>query len=235
MSAKKATSVNYSIFPLLEESPFFKFLQPKEKKVFIDSCNSISFKRGDILCKQGLPAAQIFYIHQGIGKLMLHYQHKDLIFEIVKPNSFVGITSLVAHKYYHFSFSALTDMYVTSFDSATMNELIQKNNKMALQIIDFVNNRQVNISNRIISLTQKLLSGRVADYMLYCSQELYGSLKFRSPLSRNEMADFVAATPESVIRCLNDFQQRKIVDVAGREILILNLPMLKAIGDHSRA
>ena len=45
-------------------------------------------------------------------------------------------------------------------------------------------------------------------------------------LSREEIADYVGTSTESAIRHLSEFNQDRIIELSGKKIKILNLPLL---------
>ncbi len=73
------------------------------------------------------------------------------------------------------------------------------------------------------------MNGRLADALLYLSNEDFLNEKIFSHLSREDIAGFAGFSVESTVRLLKEFKNDKIIDTDGKEIKILNLHLLKDI------
>jgi len=78
---------------------------------------------------------------------------------------------------------------------------------------------------------QKHNMGRVADALLLFANEIYNSLTFNLPISRQDLADLTGITRESASRILTDFNKEKILEMKGRQITILNDNLLRQISE----
>jgi len=81
----------------------------------------------------------------------------------------------------------------------------------------------------MISLTQKQMHGRMADGLLYLSQDFFQSDNFKLHLSRQEIADLTAMSKDSAIRILKDFERDGLISLNGNELSILNMDQLRNI------
>jgi CRP/FNR family transcriptional regulator len=87
----------------------------------------------------------------------------------------------------------------------------------------------VKVYERLISLTQKQMPGRIADVLLYLSNEIYNDNTFDISLSRQDIGDLSSMTKDSAIRILKDFESEKIILVEGKHISILKKETLNEI------
>ena len=85
-----------------------------------------------------------------------------------------------------------------------------------------------NIMKKIISLNQKQIRGRIAENLIYLS-DINNSHKFHLGVSRKEIGEMVAISEENTVRLLSEFSREKIISVKGKEIEILDMPLLKKI------
>jgi CRP-like cAMP-binding protein len=84
------------------------------------------------------------------------------------------------------------------------------------------------IMEKIISLNQKQIRGRIAENLIYLSR-LNNNHKFHLGLSRKEIGEMVAISEENTVRLLSEFAKENIIKIKGREIEILDMPLLKKI------
>jgi CRP-like cAMP-binding protein len=85
-----------------------------------------------------------------------------------------------------------------------------------------------NIMRKIISLNQKQIRGRIAENLIYLS-EIYDNHRFHLNVSRKEIGEMVAISEENTVRLLSELARENIISVKGKEIEILDMPLLKKI------
>ncbi len=86
--------------------------------------------------------------------------------------------------------------------------------------------------DRLISLTQKQMPGRIADMLLYLSNNVYKSDTFTLHITRQEIGDFSNMTKESATRILKDLENEGIIKIEGKTIMILKKDTLKDLSQH---
>jgi CRP/FNR family transcriptional regulator len=79
-------------------------------------------------------------------------------------------------------------------------------------------------------LNQKQIRGRLAENLIYLSN-LHGTLKFNLGLTRKEIGEMTAISEENTVRLLSEFSKEKIVALSGREIEIIDMPLLVKISE----
>ena len=62
----------------------------------------ISFKKGEILSKQGTLLSHVIYIRKGFAKLLLENHGESVILGIAQPGTFVGIQALYGEAVFPF-------------------------------------------------------------------------------------------------------------------------------------
>ena len=87
------------------------------------------------------------------------------------------------------------------------------------------------IFDKLMSQTYKHLPGRIADVLLYFSQDIYKSHVFEFQLTRKELAELCGTTKESFIRTINEFKHDKIINLNGRKVEIVSMNLVKILSD----
>jgi CRP/FNR family transcriptional regulator len=103
------------------------------------------------------------------------------------------------------------------------------NCQFANQLIGHVSTQSVILFDKMISLTQKQMHGRMADGLLYLSKDFFQSDHFKLQLSRQEIADLTAMSKDSAIRILKDFERDGLIALKGNELSILDTEQLRNI------
>ncbi|MFO7827438.1 MAG: Crp/Fnr family transcriptional regulator [Bacteroidales bacterium] len=212
----------------------FQKLNEDELKLTNDNKVQIRFKKGEIISKQGSFVTHIMYLKEGFAKV---YKETDLennlILDIIPEGKLIGLTSLFNNdNIARFSVAALTDTVICSIDRNIIEKLIYKNNKFAKTVIASLNGEALQFYDKMASLTQKQMNGRVADALIYLSNNIFQSNKFKMILSRKDLAEFTGMSTMSVVRTLKDLRQEGIIEDEKGIVDIKNPERLKKIS-HS--
>ena len=214
-----------------EKSLCFKQLNKEELKLTNENRVQIHFKKGEIISKQGSFVTHIMYLKNGYAKV---YKETDidhnLILDIIPPGKLIGLTSLFnTDNIARFSVAALDKTTVCSIDRKTIEKLIHQNSQFAKSVIASLNEESFQFYDKMASLTQKQMNSRVADALIYLSENIFKSKKFKMILSRNDLADFTGMSMMSVVRTLKDFKEEKIIEDKKGYIDIKKINTLKQI------
>lgn len=205
----------------LKSKPFQQLSEEQMHKVD-EHHTELSFKKGELLSKQGMFMSHIIYIRKGFVKLYLENDDDLTILTIVNPGSFIGIQALYGEAVFPFSAEALTDVEVCLKDINVFRELVLENPKFAKGVIEILNENLLNSYNRLFSLTTKQINGRFSELLQYMSNVLYESNPFELTISRKDMADLISTSPESVSRLMSEFKEQGIIKGKGHTIEIID-------------
>ncbi len=212
-----------------KDTPLFRRLKEEELDVLNRNRIPLSFKKGEIINKQGAFASNIFFIIKGIVKTYIENGNSNLIISIVPAGSLIGLQSLSVDNVFHYSTKALIDTDIYSYDINVVKNLMNQNALFSSEIADIINNNMVMLYDRFFSLTQKQLHGRLADILLCLSHKIYKSLDFELSMSRKDLAELTGMSTESAIRILKDFKDDHIIEITGKRLKILELEKMKRI------
>jgi len=187
------------------------------------------FKKHDNICKQGTEVTHALFLVKGAAKLYIEgINNRNIILYILKPPAYIGLLSFFESPYYFYSVTALEDSEVCYIDLSLVKKLYVENHELLLNPNKAFGKSVSNIMKKIISLNQKQIRGRIAENLIYLS-EIYNSQKFRLNVSRKEIGEMTAISEENTVRLLSEFSREKIISTNGKEIEILDLPLLRKI------
>ena len=205
----------------VKSKPFQKLTDEQMNKVD-EHRTELSFKKGELLSKQGMFMSHIIFIRKGFVKLYLENDDDITILTIAKPGTFIGVQALYGEAVFPFSAEALTDVEVCLKDINVFRDLVLENSEFAKGIIEILNTDLIKSYNRLFSLTTKHINGRFSELLLYMSNVLYESNPFQLTISRKDMADIISTSPESVSRLMSEFKDQGIISGQGHTIEILD-------------
>jgi len=207
-------------------------LSDQELELLEGNCADVSFKKGDLIIKQGSLTTNVVYIKSGLVKEhMTGPNNKEEILKITKSPSFLGMPSIFGDKINHYSSTALEDTKACFIDSDIIKSLIQQNGRFAYQILAFVCEDQLYNFHRCVNKIQKQLHGCIADALLFFSDSIYNNDEFDLSITRNDLACLIGSSRESVTRALIDLSKDGIIDVNAKKIKILKKDRLQLISE----
>ena len=189
------------------------------------------FKKHDIICKQGTEVTHALFLIKGTAKLYIEgLNNRNIILYILKPPAYIGLLSFFESPKYSYSVMALEESEVCFIELNFVKKLYIENHDLLLSLNKAFGKSVSNIMKKIISLNQKQIRGRIAENLIYLS-ELNKNHKFHLGLSRKEIGEMIAISEENTVRLLSEFAKESIISIKGREIEILDMPLLKKISE----
>jgi len=216
-----------------EKSCATAILHADELDLIRENSRATEFSKGDIMILEGSLTSHIIYLKSGLVKeYVKNANGKEQILQIVRQFTYLGLPSLFGDRVNHHSYAALTDVTVCYIDVNTFTRLIRNNGNFAYEILISISRDSLNNFHRFMSQSQKKIYGRVADAIIYFSKIIFEQDSFEIPFTRQEFADLLGLSRESVTRVLTKFKDDGIISIAGRHIGILNPDLLQQISKH---
>ena len=215
--------------------PIFSFLSQEELKKIVDMTGHKSYKKGDLLCSEGEKSDTLFIINEGGVKISkLTKDGKEQIIHILTSGDFFGELSLFSNnETYNFDVYAISDLKICTLTKRNMDEILMNNPEISLKLLQVITKRLTQTENLAQNLATNDAEIRIA-YMLLEFAEKYGvptdqGLQVKLPINREEMANYVGVTRETISRKLSIFEELGIISLSGNKLLIVNqLDILKS-------
>jgi CRP/FNR family transcriptional regulator len=216
------------------KSLFFENVSTSEIESICTRKTEISFKKGEVIIREGDPIRNFIYLKNGLVKLYRQAEgSREQIICFALPLDFVSLLSVFSEKQYNYSVAALEDSVTCNISLEEVINIATINGKFALSIVEKVNKATDKIILDFLKLRQKRLYGRIAFILLFFSKDIYQSNSFTLPISRKEIAEYIGMTVENVIRTLSDFRKDGIIKIYGPIIEIVDEDRLARISELS--
>ncbi len=208
-------------------------LNPKELTILMESCAETTFNPKENIIKEGTLSSHIAYLKSGMAMVSKKgVKGIDQILKIVQQGNYIGLQTVLFEKINQFSVTALEKCVVCFIDNQSFKELISRNAQFANELLLFLCREELTYFNRFVNIHQKQINGRMADVILFFSEEINNhALTFNIPLTRGDMAALTCATRESITRSIKDLSDVKSIRVKGKTFEILDLKRLKKISE----
>lgn len=199
-------------------------LNIRELSVLKEGCSQTVFKKGEMIFKENTPAHSICYIREGFVKLVKKgLGNKDFILNISKSGAYLGVQNLNRKQAnYYFSAVAITDVKICFIELNVFTRLLESNGTFATEVISYIFEDEMNYFDRLVNNVQQQLPGRLANTMVYFSNEVYNQKQFKLNINQAELASLIGTSRESVSRQLKEFQQSGIIKMERDKITILD-------------
>jgi len=192
-----------------------------------------SFKKGEIIVKQGDPIIDFFYIKSGIVKLSATTEsQRTHIISIAKPHDYISLLTVFHGKQYAYTMTAIEYTEICIFPLNLIIDMAMRYSNLAIGLLKKSSKTSDDIIDRFVQNNSRNLRGRIAMTLLDFSKEIYKSRIFELPISRKEIAELIGMTTENVIRILSEFKKEEIIRIEGKEIEILDFERLQLISDR---
>lgn len=193
----------------------------------------VKYKKNETIFRQNMPISHIIFIKTGLVKSFKEGEgERKIILSIESTNSFIGLISSFCRNQYDLSSATLIESEIVFTDFAVFKKIIQENGQYAMHLMRQISEQGLFIFHKLMNLSHKQVPGRIAGILLSLN-EMYKANEFEMPLSRQELADLISSTKESVSRTLSEFKHDKIIDIEEKKIILKRpdiLTMLSRIG-----
>lgn len=208
----------------------FDKLTDEERLLLEKNSVTISYKKGEVICKQGAFASHIILMENGLSKVFIESTANTLILKLVPGGNFIGMATIAeAQNVFPYSASAYVDSVVKQIDRSVFRQLLSQNQAFALEIIDIMSSNSLQIYGRFFCLTQKQAYGRLADIILCLAERVFKTNEFDLPLSRKDLAELCGMSQETVIRMLNKFSSEGLIKMTGKQFQVFDHESLNKI------
>lgn len=210
---------------------WFDQLTDEHWAIVLKNSVCLDYNKNEIVCKQGSFATNVSFVVSGMLKVYREYKGENLIMSFVRKGEVFGLSSIYNNETNLFSVATVMPTTVFSVNVNIIKNQIRDYPDFAEKSIIQLNKEYSNTIDRIISLTQKQLNGRMADALLHFSRNIYGSDEFNMQITRRDMADFCGMSTESAIRILKEFHNDKIISIEGKNVKILSKQLLESLSE----
>jgi CRP/FNR family transcriptional regulator len=208
----------------------FQKLNEEELTLLNQNRYEVSFKPGENIIKQGTASSHLIMLTSGMAKMYIEgIDNKNVILELILPHKIYGAPGLFVDNRYHYSITATVPTTACFIDFQNIRSLLRKNADFTEAFVGNCSFNNLRTYERLISLTQKQMHGRIADLLIYLYNDIFQSTTFELTLSRQDIGELSGMTKDSAIRILKEFENEGIIKADGKKIKILNKEILQEI------
>ncbi|WP_410511882.1 Crp/Fnr family transcriptional regulator [Paenibacillus sp. BR2-3] len=221
------TSCKYAAEPCARKVPIFSSLTNEDLVQISAMIKHRKYSKGQPLILEEEPSDTLYIIKKGHVKLLkMTPQGKEQILHILTTGDFFGELNIFnSDELSNFSAYALKETDICLLTKADMEQLIKENPDISLRLLKTITKRLAHTENLAQSLATKDPEIRIA-YMILELTDKYGKpqnghIHINLPLSREELANYVGVTRETISRKFSKFEELGIIELIGNKQMIL--------------
>lgn len=201
-----------------------------ELRELVKKYEQLIFKAGETIYEEGKQGFYFYFIDRGVVKSHKMDQYgKELITSIYKEGDFFGNTSFNRQASYEEYATAMEDTRVYAVSKEELKDILSKNNKITLDLIDVMGDNITDIKEQLLEMAYGSVRKKTASTILLFSQNIRRHPTQSIRISRSDLASVAGMASETLIRTLSDFKKEGLLEIEGRNIKLLNVEALKKI------
>ncbi len=184
---------------------------------------SRTYAPGATICREGDQGDEMYIIQKGKVRVSKRFAGKTHVVSVLEKGDFFGEMAIVNRIQRTATVTAIDEVELLVFDRGGLQNMITRNARIALTIIDKLCRRLQNAHLKIQHLVKKDARGLIALHLRYSYQEMLGdnsSLPFQKGLE--EIALALELPMESVRAVLEEMQAEGMLAIDGDSIRLVD-------------
>lgn len=220
--------------PCTKQVAIFQRLSDAELTKIADMTTHKTFQKGETLMNEGDQTDTLYIIHGGQVKLSkMTLQGKEQILRILSTGDFFGELAIFdSGSVSNFTAVATAETAICMLTRDKMSAIMAQNPAIAMKLLADVTKRLAHTENLVQNLATKDPETRIANMIVeFC--ESFGTKKgseilIQVPLTREEMANYIGVTRETISRKLRVLEEDGVLHVKGKKITVKDYDELLA-------
>jgi len=210
----------------------FQHLTRVELHLINENRYEATFKKGEVIIKQGSPASNALFLATGMAKNYYEgINGRNFILGILLPGRLIMGPGAYVNSRYAYSVSALTPLQACFISFDIFRHLVRINGDFAESLVEDISAKALRSHIRMVNLAQKKMPGRLAEVLLYFSDEIFKSDEYEMILSRQELGEMANMVKESVVRILKEMEDSGVISSKSSYIKIVDREKLRQISE----
>ena len=219
---------------ILGRLPFFTDLNQTELKAINQRFSSLGFTKEEYIYFSGDPAERMFVVAEGKIKLFQPgFERRNVLLNILLEGDLFGNLTVFGSSTYSDTAQSLTSSCILSISSQSFGEILEEYPSLAIKSLQVMEKRLIAANKRVFEISTLPVEQRIVVTLLTLGEKLGNKtdqgVLIDAPISREDLAEMTAATPESVSRVMKQFQNNGIIDSGRLWVSILDLAALRKL------
>ncbi|MFP5470998.1 MAG: response regulator [Bacteroidia bacterium] len=186
------------------------------------------FQKKDFIYLEASYPKAFYYVKKGqVKTLVTNKEGKELITGIYHEGEFFGYMPLFNEHEHTDAAIALEDCEIVLIPKDDFFNLLQNSREIAYHFIKLLANNIEEKEKDLLTIAYNSMRKRVAEGLVKFYEKNSSESSDQLSISREDLANLVGTTTETVIRTLSEFKEEGLISSNGRKIVVNNLEKLK--------
>jgi len=196
-----------------------------------------TYKKGEVVFKEGSYPAGIFFINSGkVKKFRVDEEGREQIIYVANGGELIGYHAILAEDLYPDSTSTLEESVISFIPKQDFLQSLENSSILNHRLLKTLSHEFAVLANSVSLFSQKSVRERLA-LQLIVIREKYKvnfepGMAVEINMSRDDLAGLVGTARENVVRVLSEFKKDGILETKGRKIIVRNINKLVAIANY---
>jgi CRP/FNR family cyclic AMP-dependent transcriptional regulator len=221
-----------SLGPPAPPASIFADLSKEDLATLVSTFRRRNFARGETLVEVGGPGGSVFLVESGRVRISLPgSENREVTLAHLEPGDCFGEMSMLDGEPRSATVTATEDTVVLEGTRDDFMRSLEVSPRIAMSLLVMMSQRLRAANDIIESLSFLDVQGRVARFLLDMGAkhgaETPEGIVVPLPYTRQEMANIVSTSRETLTRVLKNFERLKYIKLQRRKATILNVPRLR--------
>ncbi len=210
--------------PCARKVPIFASLNDEELQKVVSLIIQKKYPKCSLICREGEPLENLLLINRGKVKIYRNSaEGKEQILYILAEGDFFGERNLLLkQKLAEYNAVTMEETMVCMITRQDCHQLLLQHPAIGLKIMEELCERIDKLENLLSSISPRDTDNRICLMLLefcrkYGKAQPDGGVIIDLPLNREEMANYIGVTRETVSRKLNALKEAGIIDFIGNK------------------
>lgn len=211
----------------LKKVPIFAELSEEELEMVAKMVKTRKYRKNMFIFTEGEPGEAVYFVKTGKVKISKMVEDgREHVIHIMQQGDIFGEVVLFNGGNYPATSEVIEDAEIGVLRNEDLENLMRQNVDIAIDMLKIMSRRLQSASSQIRDLALKDALSRTAGLLLKLSEafgtETEEGVVINLSLSRQELANMVGLTRETVTRVLSDLKRTKVIQTDKNQITILN-------------
>lgn len=189
-------------------------------------------------CRPG----KIFYMPEDSGEVLFLLKKgrvqlyriapngKKLVMATLGPGSIFGEMSLVGQGMHNTFAESVDECVLCVMSRSDVERLVQEKPEVAFRFVEALGKRLTQLETRLEDIAFKSIPARLASLLLKLNEE-QGGQQTVNGYTHQDLSEMLGTYRETITQTLNDLKTDGLIDIARKQVVLLDMPALGAMAD----
>ena len=188
--------------------------------------------KGDVLFNEGAEGVGFYVVASGQVKVFkMSFDGREQILHILGPGDPLGEVPVFAGTTYPANAQAMGRAGLFFFPRSKLVELYRESPSLAMNMLAVLSRRLREFTVLIENLSLKEIPQRLATYLVHQQSLRPVSSRVKLSVTKGVLSNILGTSQETLSRVLGKMSQEGLIEVQGKEIVILDLERLRSLAD----